>query len=71
MLSAAGVFLWSASVVVFVSVFLSGGVLLVSRACSLDGDVLGLILGGMTAVIGFLGATTVYKLIMVDNTREK
>lgn len=31
----------------FVSVFFVAGVLLVSRACSLDGDVLGLILGGI------------------------
>ena len=42
----------------FVSVFFVAGVLLVSRACSLDGDVLGRILGGMTVVIGLLGVTT-------------
>jgi hypothetical protein len=45
---------------VFVSVLFVARVLLVSRACSLDGDVLGLILGGMTVVIGLLGVMTVY-----------
>jgi hypothetical protein len=53
------------ALVVVVSVFFVAFELFVSvsRACSLDGDVLGLILGGMTVVIGLLSVTSVNKAI--------
>ena len=63
-----GVFLRSTRAVMFVSVSFVSGVLLVSRACPLEGDVLSLILGGILVVTGLLGVTIVYKLTSVEVT---